>query len=114
MTTETKREGHDVSGPAGTWSAALDALEADVETLDRALHDGTALAVASWQPPRDLGPVPDSLVTRAERLVARIAEVRGRGQQRLTQLHEDLGELDRRRDAGAAYSSAGRGAIGSH
>ena len=99
--------GKDVSGIALTWSSALEALEADVDALDQALRDGSNVAVSSWQPPTDLGPVPADLAPRAERLLRRISEVRGRGAQRLDELQGELQQLDRRRDAGVAYSAAG-------
>jgi hypothetical protein len=101
------QEGTDMPSIALTWSVALEALEADVEALDRALRDGSNVAVSSWQPPTDLGPVPEDLAPRAERLLRRISEVRGRGTERLGELQGELHELDRRRDASVAYAAAG-------
>lgn len=106
MTERPEQEEQDVSDLAGTWSAALEALEADVAALDRAMEAGSSVAVSSWQAPQDLGPVPAELVPRAERLVTRIAEVRERGTERMGALRGELDELDRRREAGAAYSAA--------
>jgi hypothetical protein len=98
-------EGTDVNGRAASWSAALEAIETDVEELDRALSSGATVVLSSWQPPSDLGPVPPTLVPRARRLVERIAELRSRGQDRLAALRGELEQLDRRRDAGVAYSA---------
>lgn len=104
-TTGHTEEGEHVPGIALSWSAALEALEADVDALDDALERGSNVAVSSWQPPQDLGPVPEDLVPRAQRLLERISEVRGRGSERLGELRGELTELDRRRDAGLAYSN---------
>jgi hypothetical protein len=60
--------------PHAAWSAALDALEADVtrvEQLTRGQVDPTAVEVEPWTPPTDLGPLPREFRARAEALVAR-------------------------------------------
>jgi hypothetical protein len=63
------------------WSAALTELELDVaqaEALLRADHvpaPGQAAAIAPWRPPVHLGPLPASLLTRAQALLDRQLDV---------------------------------------
>ena len=63
------------------WSAALTALELDVaqaEALLRTDHvtaTASAVIVAPWRPPVGLGPLPASLVTRAQALLDRQLDV---------------------------------------
>lgn len=60
------------------WSAALDALESDLERFRVLAHDPRAAVVRSgppapevrpWRPPTDLGPLPVQLMDRAARLL---------------------------------------------
>jgi hypothetical protein len=63
------------------WSAALTELELDVaqaEALLRADHvpaKGPATVIAAWRPPVGLGPLPASLLTRAQALLDRQLDV---------------------------------------
>lgn len=63
------------------WSTALTELELDVakaEALLRADHvpaKGPAATVAQWRPPVGLGPLPASLMTRAQALLDRQLDV---------------------------------------
>ncbi len=70
-----------ISAPAPSWEAewglALRDLELDVaraESMLRDLHAGTASDVASvppaWQPPAGLGPLPETLLERAQQVHA--------------------------------------------
>lgn len=57
------------------WVAALDELEADVETIERMIQDehrGRDLPAATpWTPPPGLGPLPLDLRPRADSILAR-------------------------------------------
>nr|BFE67567.1 hypothetical protein GCM10020092_008680 [Actinoplanes digitatis] len=57
------------------WVAALDALEADVETIERLIEDEhrvQALPAANpWSPPTELSALPLDLKPRADRILAR-------------------------------------------
>ncbi|MEU7903101.1 hypothetical protein [Actinoplanes sp. NPDC049118] len=57
------------------WIAALDALEADVEMIERLIEDEhrvQALPAANpWSPPTELGTLPLDLKPRADRILAR-------------------------------------------
>ena len=57
------------------WVAALDALEADVESIERLIEDehrAQALPAAEpWSPPAELGALPLELKPRADRILAR-------------------------------------------
>ena len=58
------------------WAAALTDLELDVAEAEASLHADHAPAPSTdWQPPTNLGPLPASLRTRAEALLARQTEV---------------------------------------
>jgi hypothetical protein len=60
------------------WVAALDALEADVEAVERMIRDEhrtQELPVADpWNPPADLGPLPIELRPRADVILTRQLE----------------------------------------
>ena len=69
-----------MSGSGGAWRdawvEALDALEADVETVERMIADEhrsqDAAAASSWTPPGpQLGPLPLELRNRADDILAR-------------------------------------------
>ena len=59
------------------WSAALTELELDVATAERMLDNDhlpsveQIAALAAWQPPAELGPLPAALVDRARALLDR-------------------------------------------
>ncbi len=57
------------------WVAALNALEADVEAVERMIeeeHRSQDLPLATpWQPPQGLGPLPLDLRPRADGILAR-------------------------------------------
>jgi hypothetical protein len=57
------------------WVSALDALEADVETIERLIEDEhreRALPPATpWAPPTELGTLPQDLRPRADQILAR-------------------------------------------
>ncbi|MGV8978409.1 MAG: hypothetical protein ACOH17_10220 [Cellulomonas sp.] len=63
------------------WSAALTELELDVEQAeallraDHVVATGPTAAVATWRPPLTLGPMPASLVTRAQAILGRQLDV---------------------------------------
>lgn len=66
------------------WQAALDRLESDVARAEATQE------VPTWQPPADLGPLPDSMRPRAEVILARQQLVMAR-------LQRELGEAARQR-----------------
>jgi hypothetical protein len=57
------------------WVSALDALEADVESVERMIqeeHRQQELpAATTWAPPSELGPLPVDLKARADAILAR-------------------------------------------
>jgi len=53
------------------WTAVLDALERDVEVLERHLRTGAVTPAAPWTPPQGLAPLPADLVPRADTVLAR-------------------------------------------
>jgi hypothetical protein len=58
------------------WVTALDALEADVEAVERMIEDehrqqDLPAAAPTWEPKPQLGPVPADLRTRAEVILSR-------------------------------------------
>lgn len=61
------------SGPRRpvTWREALDRLEAHADHAERMLQGRRALDQAPWQPPTDLGPIPDEFLPRARVLLQR-------------------------------------------
>ena len=63
-----------------TWAAELDRLEADLDAVEALLADNveaatTSTSLSPWTPP-DLGPLPRSLVPRAEAVLERQAVLR--------------------------------------
>lgn len=69
-----------MSVTASDWADALAALEHDVAAAELVLQDltsttpaddGDAPVTSPWQPPAELGPLPDALAERARDLVAR-------------------------------------------
>ncbi|MGC9669214.1 hypothetical protein ACNTMW_21980 [Planosporangium sp. 12N6] len=80
------------------WVAALDALEADVATVEKLLETSHLLAdlpvADAWTPPPGLGPLPLDLRPRADRILGRqinaaeaiaVAIVTNRRQARVTE-----------------------------
>ncbi|MDQ6523514.1 hypothetical protein RB608_07895 [Nocardioides sp. LHD-245] len=66
-----------MSGPErpGSWTEALDRLEAHADHAERMLQGtpagATGAAIAPWLPSADLGPLPNELIPRARQLLAR-------------------------------------------
>jgi hypothetical protein len=64
-----------MSGWREEWVAALDALEADVDSIERMIEDEHRAqelpAAEPWSPPAGLGALPVDLKTRAEQILAR-------------------------------------------
>ena len=64
-----------MSGWREEWVAALDALEADVESIERLIEDehrAQALPAAEpWSPPAGIGALPLDLKPRADQILAR-------------------------------------------
>ncbi|GAA3660643.1 hypothetical protein GCM10022237_20610 [Nocardioides ginsengisoli] len=55
-----------------SWTEALDRLEAHADRAEQMLRGASAApAPPPWQPPADLGPLPNELVPRARMLLAR-------------------------------------------
>lgn len=86
------------------WVTVLDQLEQDLAELDTALTDGEVMPVQAWVPPRDLGPLPDELQPRAQRLAVHLEQLQSRTRNRLGQLTEELADVEQRRKAGTAYA----------
>lgn len=58
------------------WEQALTELELDLAETEAMLNgDHLAVPASPWQPPADLGPLPEPLRARAQLLVERQAEV---------------------------------------
>ena len=79
-------------------------LEQDLAELDGALADGEVIPVQAWVPPRDLGPLPDELQPRAQRVAVQLARLQSRTRDRLGELNEQLDQVEQRRRAGTAYA----------
>lgn len=63
-----------------TWATELDRLELELHQIERHQLDSTTGAfdlqpVLSWEEPRDLGPIPPSLVPRARDILTRQRQV---------------------------------------
>ena len=54
-----------------TWREALDRLEAHADRAEQLIRGHAAPHEPPWQPPTDLGPIPDEFVPRARQLLAR-------------------------------------------
>lgn len=71
---------------ADTWEAVLDRLGAEIAAVERELAENgpqseaavTAAQLATWVPPRGLGPLPEGLLARARELALAQARVAGR------------------------------------
>ena len=96
----------------GPWDEVLDTLDRDIQSLEVALREGHPVAVETWRPPADAGPIPSHLLGRAARIVAHLDQLRGRVAEHVDELRGELTDLERRRGAGAAYAaSAGHGGV---
>lgn len=96
-----------MSGLAQRWHDVLETIERDVATVQAAIGRSEAIVPRTWSPPVGLGPVPAELRPRATELLARIEDVATRCQDDLAELSAELGQVDRRRDAGNAYAASG-------
>lgn len=54
-----------------SWREALDRLEAHAERAEQTLRGHGGGHVAPWQPPTELGPIPDEFLPRARLLLER-------------------------------------------
>ncbi|MCX6400749.1 MAG: hypothetical protein NTX33_12580 [Propionibacteriales bacterium] len=54
-----------------TWREALDRLEEHADRAERMLQGHRTAEDAPWQPPTDLGPIPDEFLPRARVLLER-------------------------------------------
>lgn len=94
------------AAPSTPWSDALDQIVAGLEALEAASVDDVEAAppeLPVWEPPQDLGPIPEELRPRATKLLAALKVAMGRGDARRAQVLAELQDLDRRRQAGTAY-----------
>jgi hypothetical protein len=87
------------------WSLVLDELESDLGEVERALAAGEVLPEATWAPPASMGPTPPALRERIEALALRIDQTHRTAQKKMAELRDEMQEIDRRRQAGAAYGS---------
>jgi hypothetical protein len=85
------------------WTDALSALEIDVQACERllhAVHAGTELpdadgTLGSWVPPRDIGPLPETMVERARTVLSRQLEVARALAQAASQSRQQLAFADK-------------------
>jgi hypothetical protein len=91
------------------WEAALARVAEDVDALEQALAAGAEVVPRPWTPPADLGPLPASLQTLAEDLVARIARADALLRAARDAVSGHRRDVDRRRAAGAAYHGVAHG-----
>jgi hypothetical protein len=92
------------------WIATLDQLETGLARFEAQLDAGDDAVFAgpgSWAPPEGLGPLPAELKQRATSLSWRMTAIEQRAKDRRKALEARLTDLERRRDAGAAYAAAG-------
>jgi hypothetical protein len=92
------------------WIATLDQLETGLSRFEAQLDAGDDAVFAgpgSWAPPRGLGSLPAQLQQRATSLSWRMTAIEQRARDRRKALEARLADLERRRDAGAAYAAAG-------
>jgi hypothetical protein len=73
-----------------TWSDALDAFEQRITEQRAALDGGDAGALAPFEPPTGLGPLPEALVERAALLLDESRDVAAELQGALTFIGQDL------------------------
>lgn len=104
-----------------SWPEVLDEVEASLAALDAACEDtaeeevpaapvdaeAVRVMAATWRPPEGLGPIPDDQFGRARRVLAQLEASLQRGAHRRQELEAELGQMDQRRRAGAAYLRAG-------
>ena len=86
------------------WLRVLEELEAELDAVGAALEAGDDVPTSDWTPPQDLGPPPEELRERLRALALRLTAVHQRTRLRMTELGEELANVDRRRRAGAAYN----------
>ena len=92
------------------WIATLDELEVGLARFEAQLDAGDDAVFAgpgSWAPPEGIGPLPGELRQRATSLSWRMTAIEQRARDRRASLEARLADLERRRDAGAAYAAAG-------
>lgn len=65
--------------------------------------DEVAMMAAAWRPPADPGPIPQDQFMRATRLLTQLRGSLERAASKQLEIEEELAEIDRRRQAGAAY-----------
>ncbi|WP_036519426.1 hypothetical protein [Nocardioides sp. J54] len=65
--------GHDPVAPRRpvSWREALDRLEEHADRAEQLIRGKAGVEELPWQPPTDLGPIPDEFVPRARQLLAR-------------------------------------------
>ena len=88
------------------WDDALDALEAEVSQLEFGLASGDLDQIGqagAWQPPQDLPVLPEELAERAQQLADRMGAAEQQAREVRDQLGAELGQLNTRRTAAAAY-----------
>lgn len=86
------------------WERELNRLERDARAARALLDAGEVPPQELWQPPADLGPMPEELSDRTALLVAYLNETSRLASERRTALNRELEELHRRRDAARAYN----------
>lgn len=73
------------------WTAVLDALEQDLDRVDRQLASAKAEPLRAELPaPEDIGPLPEGLTARAQELARRQAQTLLQGEERMTALRRQL------------------------
>lgn len=95
-----------MSDPDPRWDATLDALETEVAQLEFGLATGDLDQVAAagpWRPPDDLSVLPAQLAGRVAQLAERMAAAEQQAREVRDQLGDQLGQLNTKRVANAAY-----------
>lgn len=94
------------SGRPASWGEALDRLEAHADRAERLLSGESAdAAPAPWQPPAELGPLPNELIPRARELLARQQQLMARIPAVLSDKRQQQRIADRVGDATAAATT---------
>jgi hypothetical protein len=77
------------------WDDALDALAEDLAAQRAALTAGQPAAAPGFEPPTDLGPLPDRLRERARRLLAENEAVAAAVEAAMARVERELAAVER-------------------
>ena len=94
-----------MSGLHERWVAALDEIEHHLDATRAVIAGHEDVEVPAWQPPDDLGPLPEHLQPRARALAAAMETTTQDAAATRERIDHELREINRRRGAGTAYAS---------